>query len=452
MGGPVRVVGDHGLAGADAVGAGVARGGRLGALADGGSRVEQHAAHRDDADVRDAEVLAGAVGYLAHALLDGEVLLAGALDAGEGEVLLLLAVDEVVVAHVADGPVAAGDGLGVDALPLAEVGDVPRGERLAGGAPREAPAGGGDVVDGDEGVHHLLLAAARRGGVERHPEEVEAPVVLRLVAGVPAADDEAEVGLQRLEPGRVLAGAVHLGHVAGVPARVLPVAETAVGVHRAVQVDGVDGVDAALDGLGVVVLLEVPGDVAVAVRHARPLELRHRLHLLLRAHVRPEDAAALPDGVGLQPDLVPEVAVGRLGRHVDAPAVDVELPAVVGAAEAVLLVAPEEEVGVAVGAEAVDEPDLPGAVPEGDEPLAEQLDADGHAVCFGDVLGQQEGYPVAAHQRAHLRSGADAGQPFVVQCAQHDDLPLNVQRFFDAARLGRRGAAVNSATPAVPSP
>ncbi len=212
-------------------------------------------------------------------------------------------------------------------------------------------------------------------------------------------------------------------------ARVLPVAETAVGVHRAVQVDRVHGVDAALDGLRVVVLLEVPGDVTVAVRHARPLELGHRLHVLLRAHVRPEDAAALPDGVRPQLDLVPEVAVRGLGRHVDALAVDVELPAVVGAAEAHLLVAPEEEVRVAVRAETVDQSDLPDAVPERDEPLTQQGDTDGHAVGFGDVFGEKERDPVAAHQRAHLRSGTDAGQPFVIQCTQHGNLPLNVQRF-----------------------
>ena len=147
-----------------------------------------------------------------------------------------------------------------------------------------------------------------------------------------------------------------------------------------------NGVYAPLDGLSVVVLLEVPGDVAVVVRDAGPLELRQRVHVFLRAHIRPQHSAALLHRIRLELNLLLEVAVEGLGRHVHAGAIDVVLPAVVRAAQAVLLVATEEEVGVAVSAQPVDQSHLSRCVPERHETLPKQFDANGIAVRAGDVL------------------------------------------------------------------
>src|SRR6202158_2772004 len=58
-------------------------------------------AELDDAEIGRAEMLAGAVLDRALAVLDRRVLLADAGDAGEGLALLLRAVDQVVVAGVA---------------------------------------------------------------------------------------------------------------------------------------------------------------------------------------------------------------------------------------------------------------------------------------------------------------------------------------------------------------
>ena len=59
---------------------------------------------------------------------------------------------------------------------------------------------------------------------------------------------------------------------------------------------------------------------------------------------------------------------------------------------------------------------------------------------------RRNGYPVAAHQRAHLRSGTDVGQPFVIQLRSAWRPPSEAFSVsLDAARLGRYGAPVNRA-------
>ena len=57
-------------------------------------------------------------------------------------------------------------------------------------------------------------------------------------------------------------------------------------------------------------------------------------------------------------DLVFEVALGGFGWHVDAVAGDVKFPAMVDAANAALLVAPEVERGATVGAVRFDDSDF----------------------------------------------------------------------------------------------
>jgi hypothetical protein len=90
--------------------------------------------------------------------------------------------------------------------------------------------------------------------------------------------------------------------------------------------------------------------------------------------VGPDQAAPLPDRVGARAQALLELVLGRLVRHVDALPVDVELPAVVDAAQAALLVAAEEQAGTAVRAELVEPAEAALAVAEGDQPLAEQAD------------------------------------------------------------------------------
>src|SRR5262249_36056000 len=92
-------------------------------------------------------------------------------------------------------------------------------------------------------------------------------------------------------------------------------------------------------------------------------------------HVGPDDAVALDAGIGARPNLRLEVALCRLGGHVDALATDVELPAVIDATEAILLIAAEEHRGGTLRAGVLDEADGARGDPEGDQVLAQHAQA-----------------------------------------------------------------------------
>ena len=113
-------------------------------------------------------------------------------------------------------------------------------------------------------------------------------------------------------------------------------------------------------------------------------------------------------------------SAGSEGMSTQAPR-DVELPAVVDAANAVFFVAAEEDRGATMGAGFGDEPGTAAGVPEGDEVFAEQADAHGLAVRL-QLPGVEEGKPVGAHDGAHLGAWADATHDLVVCCAEHVSL------------------------------
>src|SRR5262249_385773 len=122
-------------------------------------------------------------------------------------------------------------------------------------------------------------------------------------------------------------------------------AETAVAADvakGAVEKGGVGLVVIALHRLKVVAL-ELPlGDVNVFNGHRGPFETGERRLLFGRAHVAPDELAGLHAGVGLDPDLVFERQAFGGVWEVDAFPGDVELPAVIDAAEAALFIAAKE--------------------------------------------------------------------------------------------------------------
>ena len=83
---------------------------------------------------------------------------------------------------------------------------------------------------------------------------------------------------------------------------------------------------------------------------------RHWRRFGAGAHVDPDQAGAFGDAVGLGFYLLPEVLVGRQVGHVDAVAIGVELPAVVDAADAAVLIPAIEQGGTAVWVAAVHDP------------------------------------------------------------------------------------------------
>jgi hypothetical protein len=186
-------------------------------------------------------------------------------------------------------------------------------------------------------------------------------------------------------------------------------------VHRvlvhlvAVDVGHVAGVDAALHRLQIVALLQTLRDEYVAFRQGAPLDLGRLGLLVLRSHIGPDDAGALDAGISLDPHFLARL---RRRRHVDAPAIARELEAVVGAPDAVFLVAAEVERSAAVRAEFVDQADLALGIAKREQLLAEDRHAHLRAIGIGDFARQQDRHPVAAHQVAHPGAGAAAHECF----------------------------------------
>ena len=223
----------------------------------------------------------------------------------------------------------------------------------------------------------------------RHPPGRQ-PVVVRP----PAAVHGAPVGVRHL----VARGEVAQCRAHGVVGR------QRVGLQRTqVQEAHVRGVDVPFQCLQpVAVALQAPD---LGVGHQVGLDQRQRRRLGAVAHVDPDEAIALGRAVGARPHLVLEVFFRRHVGHFDAAAVDVELPAVVDAAQAAILVAAEEQAGAAVRAAVVHDAHAAGAVAKGDQPLAQQHQA--QRVAIGGELARQHGrQPVLAHQAAHQGAGA----------------------------------------------
>src|SRR5262249_748527 len=117
------------------------------------------------------------------------------------------------------------------------------------------------------------------------------------------------------------------------------------------------------------------GDVAALLGHLGPGELRRRRLPVGRPEIGPDDAALLAGRIGDEPDLVLELQLLRLVQLVGAGAADVEPPAMIDAAQPALLVAPEIERHAAMRAELLDQADAALSVAEGDQLLAQELDA-----------------------------------------------------------------------------
>ena len=189
------------------------------------------------------------------------------------------------------------------------------------------------------------------------------------------------------------------------------------------QEGDVAGIDAAFHRLQPVALLQPLRHEAVARRHHGELPLRQRRLLLGRAHVGPQHAAALDQRIGLQLDLLAVAALARLGRHLDALAGVVVFPAVIGAAQPVVLIAAEPQRDAAMGAELIGQRIAALRVAPGQQPLAEQLHPHRRAFVLGQLLGQQRRLPAQPEHLAHRRAGAGLGEKIVLFFSQHGTFP-----------------------------
>ncbi len=134
----------------------------------------------------------------------------------------------------------------------------------------------------------------------------------------------------------------------------------------------------------------------------------------------------------------------RLRRHVRHRASDVELPAVIDAAQRRNpRLRAEDQRRAAMRAGLVDQPDAAFGVAEGDQILAKQADALRLPV-LGEIRRRQERNPVQPKQVAERRAFADPHQAFIVFAREHG-LPPSIA----GGRTGRiaqqRGDAVGQA-------
>ena len=150
-------------------------------------------------------------------------------------------------------------------------------------------------------------------------------------------------------------------------------------------------------------------------------------------------------------DFVFEVIFFRLVHHVDAGAFDVELPAVIDAAQPAFLVTAEIEAGEAVRTQLIQQADAALAVPEGHQILAQKADAGGRAIRAGDFAGEQRRHPIAPQRVAHRRAWSDPGDDFVFFFRQHGlapDFRLVLFRDLDGhANAGWAGTSRGVASP-----
>jgi hypothetical protein len=181
----------------------------------------------------------------------------------------------------------------------------------------------------------------------------------------------------------------------------------------------VRGVDVAFERLQPIALAVGQGDVSVVgVAGDGGFDLGEGRGFGALAHVDEHHPAALGGlvGFGLHARGI-LVLVGQVGL-IEAIAVHVELPAVIGATDAVILVAAEEQRRQAVRAEMIHDADAAGRVAERDQLLAEQHQT--HLRAVGLELGRKTGRnPELPHKFAHWRLAADAGQEFVFDFADH---------------------------------
>ena len=104
-------------------------------------------------------------------------------------------------------------------------------------------------------------------------------------------------------------------------------------------------------------------------------------------------------------DLIHERAAFRLRGHGKHVAFDVELPAVVEAAQSAFFIAPQDERRTAMRAQFVKQAKLAVRVTKRNQAIAQDFDQDGLAVRLCHLLDQTDRRPMLAHEFAHRRIG-----------------------------------------------
>src|SRR3954464_13544803 len=155
------------------------------------------------------------------------------------------------------------------------------------------------------------------------------------------------------------------------------------------------------------------------MRYLRPFESRQRRLVFGGPHIDPDDVTQLDARIGRQLDLLAEPARLRLGRHLGALPGHVVLPAVIGAAQPVLLVAPEPERHPAVGTELVDHAHAALGVAKRQQPFGKHLDPHRRTIRLRYFRREQRRNPITPEQVADRRARPALGQGVVLLARGH---------------------------------
>ncbi len=126
-------------------------------------------------------------------------------------------------------------------------------------------------------------------------------------------------------------------------------------------------VDIAFEALEPVGFALEQGDGQILFRNEQRLVHRQRRRFGPRAHVNPDQAGLFAHPIAFCANLFLEILRRGDVRHFEAVAIHVELPAVIDAADAVLLVTAEEQRGAAVRASVIHHANPAGGVAKRDE-------------------------------------------------------------------------------------
>src|SRR5919108_4844608 len=148
----------------------------------------------------------------------------------------------------------------------------------------------------------------------------------------------------------------------------------------AVEDLGMRSINASFQGLEPVALLNHLGDVTMRLRHLGPGEIGQWRLQRRWSHVGPDNAADLYRRIGSGIHLMLKTQFYWLVHHVDAAPVHVELPPVVHAAQATLLVTAQKQRDPPMRAVLLEEADTALRVPKGYQVFAQQPDAHWRAI------------------------------------------------------------------------
>src|SRR5262249_28882501 len=311
-------------------------------------RTQQAMPCHDDAVVRRDEIFFCAIDDRTHAFLQGRVLHRNTCNTAVGAAgFLRFAVDQVIIVLVGQWPERPRHVSDMDALAVTHGRNFARGQR-AHGVVIEAPGPAVFIIDRDPEMTVHGVVTPRRDHRERwHDPLRDAPIVVAVLGIAARAHVESAGALRHLEHGLSVTQVVLIA--------LCTLEERISAQLAAVQEGNVARIDAALHRLQPIAFLQTLGRETLLTRNGRKLPLWQGWALVRRPHVGPKPPAAFNQRIGFELDFAAKAAFLRLGRNLDALAGVIILPAMVGTAQAALLVATEPKRYASMRAELIDQ-------------------------------------------------------------------------------------------------